>query len=170
MEWPLVRAAGKERLQGMSLHLTTEGVLTKVSAEQVNSGEVEGVLIASADEWEALASRWPLKRLIEIWNAVPGVVPVGKFTSRAVALRRIWRALDRPEAAEPRPGKTKEEKPKFREGTKAAQVYALLCRPEGATVREIQQATGWQWHSVRGFLSASVRKQGRSLRAFQRAG
>jgi hypothetical protein len=48
-------------------------------------------------------------------------------------------------------------------------VYGLLCRPEGATLREIQQATGWQPHSVRGFLSASIRKQGRTVRSFQRA-
>jgi hypothetical protein len=49
-------------------------------------------------------------------------------------------------------------------------VYALVCRPEGATLREIQQATGWQRHSVRGFLSASIRKQGRRVRSFERAG
>jgi Protein of unknown function (DUF3489) len=49
-------------------------------------------------------------------------------------------------------------------------VYALLCRPEGATVHEIQDLTGWQRHSVRGFLSASVRKQGRRMRSFERQG
>jgi hypothetical protein len=49
-------------------------------------------------------------------------------------------------------------------------VYRLLCRPEGATLREIQEATGWQRHTVRGFLSASVRKQGRTVRSSQRAG
>jgi hypothetical protein len=47
-------------------------------------------------------------------------------------------------------------------------VYALLGRPEGATTREIQHLTGWQRHSVRGFLSASVRKQGYKLRSFLR--
>src|SRR3954467_3171242 len=52
----------------------------------------------------------------------------------------------------------------------AVQVYALLGRPEGATRREIEQLTGWQRHSVRGFLSASVRKQGYKLRTFLRTG
>src|SRR3954469_11507258 len=67
----------------------------------------------------------------------------------------------------PESGRTKES---LREGSKAAQVYALLGRPEGATRREIEQLTGWQRHSVRGFLSAGVRKQGYKLRLFLRAG
>src|SRR4051794_19178370 len=67
-------------------------------------------------------------------------------------------------------GKAGQVKVRFREGSKAAQVYALLCRPEGATVGQIQSLTGWQRHSVRGFLSASVRKQGRSVRSFERGG
>jgi hypothetical protein len=45
----------------------------------------------------------------------------------------------------------------FREGSKAAEVCTLLCRPEGVTVREIMTATGWQAHTVRGFLSRSFR-------------
>ena len=49
-------------------------------------------------------------------------------------------------------------------------MYDLLCRPEGVTVGEIQNLTGWQRHSVRGFLSASMRKQGRSVRSFERGG
>jgi hypothetical protein len=49
-------------------------------------------------------------------------------------------------------------------------VYTLLCRPEGATLREMQEATGWQRHSVRGFLSASIRQQGRRVRGFERSG
>jgi hypothetical protein len=58
----------------------------------------------------------------------------------------------------------------FREGSKAAQVYALLGRPQGATTRELQELTGWQRHSVRGFLSASLRKRGQKIRSFERAG
>lgn len=40
-----------------------------------------------------------------------------------------------------------------RKGSKKAIVVALLRRAQGATVAEIAQATGWQHHSVRGFLS-----------------
>src|ERR1700683_966271 len=33
------------------------------------------------------------KRLIEIWNSLPGVTPVKKFTNRKIATERIWRAV-----------------------------------------------------------------------------
>lgn len=35
----------------------------------------------------------------------------------------------------------------------------LLNRPEGATVEGLQAATGWQQHSVRGFLAGAVKKK-----------
>ena len=150
----------------MPFHLTAEGAITKISVEPSEAAEATRV-IASRDEWEALAAAWPLQRLVEIWNSLPGVTPVRKFTSRQIAVERLWRVLEDP--AVDRQNKTSKQKPSFREGSKAAQVYGLLCRPEGATLREIQQATGWQSHSVRGFLSASIRKQGRTVRSFQRA-
>ena len=153
----------------MPFHLTAEGAITKISAEHEQAIEATQV-VASRDEWEALAAAWPLKRFVEIWNRLPGVTPVQKFTSRQIALERIWRALEHPEVSLERQNKTSQQKPSFREGSKAAQVYRLLCRPEGATLREVQQVTGWQPHSVRGFLSASIRKQGRTVRSFQRAG
>jgi hypothetical protein len=35
---------------------------------------------------------------------------------------------------------------------------ALLARPEGATLEELQTATGWQAHSVRGLLAGTIKK------------
>ena len=46
-----------------------------------------------------------------------------------------------------------------REGSKKAAVLALLRKPQGATLPELVKATGWQAHSVRGFLSGSLRQR-----------
>lgn len=43
--------------------------------------------------------------------------------------------------------------------TKKEAVLALLRRDDGANLGEIEAATGWQRHSVRGFLSGTVKKK-----------
>ena len=119
-----------------------------------------------------MASEWPMKRFVEIWNRLPGVAPVARFTDRKTALARIWRAIQ-PQAEGSKGARRVSRirhRPAFREGSKAAQVCTLLSRPEGATLNEIRSETGWQAHTVRGFISRNLSKQGRKLRSFEREG
>ena len=43
--------------------------------------------------------------------------------------------------------------------TKRDQILMLLRRRDGATIPEIMQVSGWQQHSVRGFLAGTVKKK-----------
>jgi len=62
--------------------------------------------------------------------------------------------------AKARPGKAAlADKPTPRTGTKQAQMIELLRRPEGATVEQIAEATGWQHHTVRGAISGALKKK-----------
>src|ERR671933_2066966 len=80
----------------MPLHLTTDGSITELPTDIGQRANAEKTVVTTRDEWEAIAGAWPLKRLVEIWNALPGVTPVEKFTSRQIALERIWRAVQFP--------------------------------------------------------------------------
>ena len=43
--------------------------------------------------------------------------------------------------------------------TKSSQCLTLLRRGQGATIAELMTATGWQSHSVRGFLSGAIKRK-----------
>jgi hypothetical protein len=54
-----------------------------------------------------------------------------------------------------------------RTGTKQQAVITLLRRPEGATIAQVMDATGWQPHTVRGFL-AGLKKRGIQVSVLER--
>jgi hypothetical protein len=136
-----------------------------------------------------LTAAWPTSRFVEIWNSIPGCVPVNKFTNRKTAILRIWKAvqsLDGGVAAHAA-NLTSEESPAgnrsararkktrasqtgdptrtpsaevvVRPDSKTAKILAMLRRTEGATLQQIMSATGWQAHSVRGFVSGTLGKK-----------
>jgi hypothetical protein len=69
----------------------------------------------------------------------------------------------KPARAPHEPGATR----KPREGTKQEQVLTMLRRPEGATVVQIAEATGWAQHTVRGFF-AGLKKKGHAVEVRER--
>ena len=49
--------------------------------------------------------------------------------------------------------------PRTRENSKQALVIAMLKRPEGATIAQIMESTGWQAHTVRGTFAGAFKKK-----------
>jgi hypothetical protein len=161
------------RIQAMLFYFTKEddlGTSDEQRRTETNAGRSS---FASEEELQEVAGAWPMKRLVEIWNRLPGVEPVARFTDRKIALGRIWRALQ-PQAERggkpTRRASQSRQRPVFREGSKAAEVCTLLSRQEGATMNEIRSQTGWQAHTVRGFISRNLSKPGRKVRSFEREG
>ena len=137
-----------------------------------------GETFRSQTELSELTAAWPASRLVEIWNSIPGFVPVKKFTNRKTAILRIWKAiqsLDGGVAAHPaNPTRARNKTPATQAGdptrtltpevllrpeSKTAKVLAMLRRTEGATLQQIMSVTGWQAHSVRGFVSGTLGKK-----------
>jgi Protein of unknown function (DUF3489) len=52
---------------------------------------------------------------------------------------------------------------------KKAEVIALMKRAKGATLAEITEATGWQKHTVRGFVSILGSKGGEKIESAKNA-
>jgi hypothetical protein len=83
-----------------------------------------------------------------------GIEPV---VASAVASAR--KVKPKPEAAQA-PCTADTAKPvAIRAGTKQAQIIALIQRPEGASIAEIVEATGWLAHSARGMISGGLKKK-----------
>ena len=54
---------------------------------------------------------------------------------------------------------------------KSAQIVSMLQRQNGASIAELMKATGWQAHSVRGFISGTLkRKQGLAVNSVAEEG
>lgn len=47
--------------------------------------------------------------------------------------------------------------------TRLDQLEGLLTRPDGASIAEMCQATGWQSHSVRGAMAGALKKRGLTI-------
>src|ERR1700674_4332442 len=159
------------------------------------TGTDQSQSFSNAKELAKLTAEWPASRLVETWNSFAGVAPfdnlkpVKKFTSRKAAVARIWQAVQRlspdvaQQAAPVAPGKAKAKKAPAKANRRAraqkgatearankkADVTAMMKRAKGATLVEIMEATGWQAHTVRGFVSILASKGGEKIESWKDA-
>jgi hypothetical protein len=131
--------------------VNVRGAARKLTTEE--RAAHDEIVFATEPEFAQAAVSWPQARLTAVWNALPEVPPVTRFSDRRTAVSRIWKKLHTlPEPAATAP-------PPAPRAGKTAQLLALLRRPQGATLAELRELTGWQAHSLRGFLSGVVRRK-----------
>ena len=166
------------------------------SAEEASQDDLTGpIQFDSQATLAKVSAEWPISRFIEIWNGIPGQTPVKKFQDRKKAVARVWAAIQplagaaqpikaaaaKPEAprkggkqakkakpAKKAPVKTTTDRASDR-SNKKAEVIALMGRAKGATLAEIMEATGWQKHTVRGFVSILGSKGGHTIESSKNA-
>jgi hypothetical protein len=128
----------------MRVYIITVDDLIVSRETPAEPGENE-IFVSSLDELRA--ARLSGKRLLALWNGLPGVVRLSKVGNREALLDRLWSALEA--LPDPQPARA----------SKQAEVIALLRRPEGVTVDEVRAVTGWQPHTVRGVFSGALKKK-----------
>ena len=107
--------------------------------------------IAVASREELHAARLSGKRLLALWNALPGIEKRTKVGDRKTLIDQLWSAVE----ALPDP----DQESAAKRPSKQDAVIAMLQRPEGATVDEVASAMGWQRHTVRGLFSGALKKK-----------
>src|SRR6202140_412984 len=124
-----------------------EGItLYRKAPATVNDGE-----IAVAYNEELHTAPLGAKRLLALWDTLPGVEKRKKVGDRDALIDQLWSAIEALPDPEPQP----DPKPP----TKQDVVIAMLRLPEGATVDEVASVTGWQRHTVRGVFSGTLKKK-----------
>jgi Protein of unknown function (DUF3489) len=124
--------------------------LCREAPATVNEGETA---VTSKEELHAA----PLsgKRLLALWNALPGAEKRRKVGDREALIDQLWAAIEALPDPEPEPDAKRPSK----QPSKQDEVIAMLRRPEGVTVDEVASATGWQRHTVRGVFSGTLKKK-----------
>jgi len=120
--------------------------LCREAPATANQGEI---IVASNQQLHAASLSG--KRLLALWNALPGVTKRRKVGVREALIDQLWSAIEMLPEPEPQSD--------LKRPSKQDAVIGMLRRPEGATVDEVVSATGWQRHTVRGVFSGTLKKK-----------
>ena len=123
-------------------------ILCREPPAAVNEGEI---VVASNEELHA--AELSGKRLLALWNALPGAEKRKKVGDRDALIDQLWSAI------EVLPDPDPDQPSDMKRPSKQDAVVAMLQRPEGATVDEVASAMGWQRHTVRGLFSGTLKKK-----------
>ena len=88
-------------------------------------------------------------------KGAPAKAKATKKTTAAKSAPKAKKAAKAPETAGPR------------EGSKTAQVVAMLQRKNGATLDELASTFQWERHTVRGMIAGSLKKAGYTVESFK---
>jgi hypothetical protein len=190
-----VWTANHERQRRIMATFTIDSENNIVAHTGPPAGADEAQSFSTAKELAKLTAEWPASRLVDTWNSFAGVAPfddlkpVKKFTDRKAAVARIFKAVGRlspdvaPQALPVGTERTRSKKSPAKASRRAlaqkdateartnkkAEVIAMMKRPKGATLAEISDATGWQNHTVRGFVSILGSKGGEKIESSKNA-
>jgi hypothetical protein len=128
------------------------------------------------DRQTALAKIWEAAQALTPPGGAPGAHGAKKpkgSKKKATPAKKAAPARHRAKkAVRARKGSKKTRQGKdARDGSKKAEVLELMRRKQGATLKEIMKATGWQARTVRGFVSGTlIKKQGLKVESFPQRG
>ena len=145
--------------------------------------------------WNSLSGVVPVKKfksaktaISRIWDQIQDLGETAKPAAEAETPKATRKAKGRAQAAQgahakrkaakraapgknaPKAKKAAKEPVVAREGSKTAQVVAMLQRKNGATLIEIMEKMAWQRHTVRGFMAGAMKKAGYTVESFKPEG
>ena len=133
---------------------STKGAVSRIWAR------IQGLGEAAAPEAEPAKPKASRKAKTGA-PAAKGAPAKGKASKKTTPAKNVPKAKQAAKAREPGTP---------REGSKTAQVVAMLQRKNGATLVEIMEKMGWQRHTVRGFMAGAMKKAGFQVESFKPEG
>jgi hypothetical protein len=193
------QSRGQGEIEMVTFTINQDNNITAFASaeEAAQAGDRTATRFDSPAALARISGEWPLSRFVEIWNSIPGNPEVKKFPDGKKAVTRIWKAIQplagnlhpsEPEAKPKKPAKgakpaksakkvkaARKASPARKVGelgersNKKAEVIAMMKRAKGVTLAQIMEATAWQAHTVRGFVSLLGSKGGEKIESSKNA-